>query len=41
MVDYGASGRASYVTAFFGNVNWPLVEKRFVEATAGRIPRRA
>jgi superoxide dismutase, Fe-Mn family len=41
MVDYGASDRAAYITAFFGNVNWPLVEKRFAEAAAGRIPRRA
>lgn len=41
MVDYGAGGRASYITAFFGNVNWPLVEKRFAEASAGRIPPRA
>ena len=41
MVDYGAAGRARYMTAFFDNVNWEVVEKRFVEATAGRIPARA
>ena len=40
MVEYGAGGRASYIDAFFGNVNWPVVEKRFAEAAAGRIPPR-
>jgi Fe-Mn family superoxide dismutase len=40
MVDYGASGRAEYIGAFFRNVNWPIVEKRFAEATAQRIPTR-
>jgi len=40
MVDYGASGRADYITAFFSNVNWPLVEQRFVDASQGRIPKR-
>jgi superoxide dismutase, Fe-Mn family len=40
MVDYGAGGRAQYIKAFFGNVNWPAVEKRFVDATAGKIPAR-
>ncbi|HVO24049.1 MAG TPA: Fe-Mn family superoxide dismutase [Candidatus Margulisiibacteriota bacterium] len=40
MVDYGASGRTSYIHSFFANVNWPVVEKRFADATAGKIPRR-
>ncbi len=40
MVDYGASGRDKYMRAFFQNVNWPIVEKRFTDATAGRTPAR-
>ncbi len=40
MVDYGAGGRGQYVKAFFGNVNWPAVEKRFIEAAEGKIPVR-
>jgi Fe-Mn family superoxide dismutase len=40
MVDYGATGRAQYIQAFFRNVNWPLVEKRFQEAIRGQIPSR-
>lgn len=40
MVDYGAGGRAQYMKAFFSNVNWPVVEKRFADAGAGRIPVR-
>jgi superoxide dismutase, Fe-Mn family len=40
MVDYGAGGRADYIKAFFGNVNWPVVEQRFADASAGRIPKR-
>lgn len=40
MVDYGAGGRGQYIKAFFGNVNWPVVEKRFADATAGKIPAR-
>jgi len=40
MVDYGASGRGDYIKAFFSNVNWPIVEKRFTEAGAGRIGTR-
>lgn len=40
MVDYGAGGRAQYIKAFFSNVNWPVVEKRFVEATEKKIPAR-
>ena len=40
MVDYGAGGRPDYLKAFFGNVNWPAVEKRFAEAQEGKIPGR-
>ena len=40
MVDYGATGRGRYIEAFFSNVNWPIVEQRFTEATAGKILRR-
>jgi Fe-Mn family superoxide dismutase len=40
MVDYGAGGRAQYMKAFFSNVNWPVVEKRFADAGAGKIPVR-
>jgi Fe-Mn family superoxide dismutase len=40
MVDYGASGRADYIKAFFSNVNWPVVEQRFSDACTGRIPKR-
>jgi Fe-Mn family superoxide dismutase len=40
MVDYGASGRDDYIKAFFGNVNWPVVEQRFSDASSGRLPKR-
>jgi Fe-Mn family superoxide dismutase len=40
MVDYGAGGRAQYIKAFFGNVNWPIVEKRFAEAMEKKLPAR-
>ncbi|HVZ75971.1 MAG TPA: Fe-Mn family superoxide dismutase [Candidatus Paceibacterota bacterium] len=29
VLDYGASGRGKYVDAFFKNLNWKVVEKRF------------
>lgn len=29
ILDYGASGRGKYVDAFFDNLNWSVVEKRF------------
>jgi Fe-Mn family superoxide dismutase len=29
LLDYGASGRAKYVDAFFRNLNWEVVENRF------------
>jgi Fe-Mn family superoxide dismutase len=40
MVDYGAGGRPDYMKAFFGNVNWPAVEARYVQAKEGKIPAR-
>ena len=29
LLDYGASGKAKYIDAFFKNLNWSVVEKRF------------
>lgn len=29
LLDYGASGKAKYIEAFFRNLNWSVVEKRF------------
>ena len=29
LIDYGAQGKAKYVDAFFKNLNWETVEKRF------------
>jgi superoxide dismutase len=40
MVDYPATGRPDYMKAFFENVNWEAVEKRFAEASASKIPAR-
>jgi len=40
MVDHGAGRREEYIKAFFNNVNWDIVEQRFDEAAAGRLPRR-
>jgi Fe-Mn family superoxide dismutase len=34
MVDWGAGGRASYVDAFFKNVDWPRVERNLTEVSA-------
>lgn len=34
MVDWGAAGRADYLTAFFKNVDWPYVEDALVQAGA-------
>lgn len=34
ILDYGASGKGKYVEAFFKNLNWGLVEKRFETAIA-------
>jgi superoxide dismutase, Fe-Mn family len=33
LLDYGAQGKAKYIDAFFKNLNWESVEKRFAEAT--------
>lgn len=32
ILDYGASGKGTYVDAFFKNLNWGVVEKRFAAA---------
>lgn len=32
LLDYGAQGKAKYVDAFFNNLNWEVVEKRFAHA---------
>lgn len=32
LLDYGAQGKAKYVDAFFKNLNWSVIEKRFGEA---------
>ena len=29
ILDYGASGRPKYIEAFFKNLNWGVIEKRF------------
>ncbi len=34
ILDYGASGKARYVDAFFKNLNWSVVERRFLAAPA-------
>jgi Fe-Mn family superoxide dismutase len=34
LLDYGASGKAKYIDAFFKNINWSVIEKRFVAAAA-------
>lgn len=34
LLDYGAQGKGKYVDAFFKNLNWGVVEKRFAAATA-------
>ncbi len=33
LLDYGAQGKGKYIDAFFKNLNWGSVEKRFAEAT--------
>ncbi len=33
ILDYGAQGKAKYVDAFFKNLNWKTVEKRFASIT--------
>jgi len=34
LLDYGASGKGKYLDAFFDNLNWGVVERRFDAATA-------
>ena len=33
LLDYGAQGKGKYIDAFFKNLNWEEVEKRFAEVT--------
>ena len=33
LLDYGAQGKGKYIDAFFKNLNWGAVEKRFAEAS--------
>jgi Fe-Mn family superoxide dismutase len=33
ILDYGAQGKGKYLDAFFKNLNWSVVEKRFEEAS--------
>lgn len=32
ILDYGAQGKGKYIDAFFKNLNWSIIEKRFEEA---------
>lgn len=32
LLDYGAQGKGKYIDAFFKNLNWKVIEKRFAEA---------
>ena len=32
LLDYGVAGKGKYIDAFFKNLNWSVVEKRFAEA---------
>ncbi len=32
LLDYGATGKGKYIEAFFKNLNWGVIEKRFAEA---------
>lgn len=34
LLDYGASGKGKYLDAFFRNLNWRVIEKRFAAASA-------
>ena len=34
LLDYGAQGKGKYIEAFFKNLNWQTVEKRFASASA-------
>ena len=33
ILDYGAAGKAKYIEAFFKNLNWGVIEKRFEKVT--------
>ena len=33
LLDYGAAGKGKYLDAFFKNLNWSVIEKRFEEAS--------
>ncbi|MDP3645930.1 MAG: Fe-Mn family superoxide dismutase [bacterium] len=32
LLDYGAQGKGKYIDAFFKNINWSVIEKRFEQA---------
>ena len=34
LADYGAAGKAKYIEAFFKNLNWDVMNERFVAATS-------
>jgi Fe-Mn family superoxide dismutase len=34
ILDYGTAGKGKYIDAFFKNLNWGVVDKRFTEAKA-------
>lgn len=40
MVDHKAGGRPDYINNFFENVNWNVVEKRFLEASSKETSKR-
>jgi Fe-Mn family superoxide dismutase len=40
MVDHKAGGRPDYIHAFLSNVNWDVVEKRFVESASKEVSKR-
>jgi len=41
MVDYGAAGRARYMAAFFGNVNWEMVRETVRRGNRGQDSRES
>jgi len=36
LLDQGAQGKAKYIDAFFKNLNWEVIDQRFVKAAAGK-----
>lgn len=40
MVDYSATEKPNYISAFMQNINWKVVEDRFLETKKGKIPKR-